>query len=178
MQQHNANPDSSSDAGREKTVGSLREALLAKLAHARTVLVDLERQASVEITAIEWQKGYVKALEEALDLEDVSLRRYPRRLTSIPTEIVRILPETGAPWPHEKGTIIDLSVGGCGLTTALELSVGEAIALFFKLPESGMPVTVEAWVRRAQRVGEEIAAEVEFKVGAEFKGAPRPLSRD
>lgn len=135
----------------------------------------MQQQGSVELTAVEWQKGYVKALEEVLDLEGISLRRYPRRHTAIPVEIERILPETGAPGPRGMGTIVDLSAGGCGLTTTMELSVSEAITLSFTLPESGMQVAVEASVRRVQRVAGEIAAEVEFRVGAEFQSAPRPL---
>lgn len=152
-------------------MSSLREAVLANLSHARTVLEDLERQGKVEITAIEWQKGYVKALEETLDLEGLSLRRYPRRPTAIPAEIARILQEQGASGQRGKGTIVDLSVGGCGLATVMELSAGEVIDISFRLPASSTPVALEGWVRRAQR------ANGEFRAGVEFKGSPKVLSR-
>lgn len=153
---------------------SLREAVLAKLVRARAVLEDLGRQGASGMDVLEWQKGYVKALEEILDLEGLSLRRYRRRPASIPAEIARISPETGAPGPRSAGTITDLSMGGCGLATALALSVGETVRVSFRLPQSPTPVTLEGAVRRAQRVGEETRAGVQFKalperVGREFQ---------
>lgn len=141
----------------------LRETVLAKLVRARAVLDDLRRRGGSGLDDMEWQKGYVKALEEILDLEGLSLRRFPRRPTSIPAEIARISPETGAPGPRSAGTITDLSMAGCGLATALALSVGETVTVSFKLPQSPTPVTLEGAVRRAQRVDEETRAGVEFK---------------
>lgn len=150
-------------------VTAVRQGVLTMLSHAWETLVTMRQRGGVELTAIEWQKGYVKALEEILDLEGVSLRRYPRRPTAIPAEIARILPETGAPGPRGDGTIVDLSVAGCGLATAMELSVNETIALSFRLPESSTPVTLDGWVRRAQLLNGK------FRVGVEFKSAPRVL---
>ena len=145
-------------------VTPLRRVVLDKLARARAVLEDLGRQGDEsEFTAVEWQKGYVKALEEILDLEGLSLRQHPRRPTAIPTEIARILLEEGAPGQRGKGTVMDVSLGGCRLATAMELSVGEIIELSFTLLELGTPVTLEGSVRRVQRVGEELTAGVEFK---------------
>lgn len=141
----------------------LRETVLAKLVRARAVLDDLRRRGGSGLDDMEWQKGYVKALEEILDLEGLSLRRFPRRPTSIPAEIARFSPETGAPGPRSAGTITDLSMAGCGLATALALSVGETVTVSFKLPQSPTPVTLEGAVRRAQRVDEETRAGVEFK---------------
>ncbi|MFQ5896861.1 MAG: hypothetical protein ACE5JN_01245 [Candidatus Methylomirabilia bacterium] len=42
----------------------------ARLAHARAILERLGRRVDSGPTAMEWQKGYVKALEEMGDLED------------------------------------------------------------------------------------------------------------
>ena len=146
---------------------SLRETVLAKLVRARAVLEDLRRRGGSGMDPVEWQKGYVKALEEILDLEGLSLRRYPRRPTSIPAEIARFSPETGAPGPRSAGTITDLSMAGCGLATALALSVGETVTVSFKLPQSSTPATLEGAVRRAQRVDEETRAGVGFKALSE-----------
>jgi len=130
----------------------------------------MERQGGVDVTAGEWQKGYVKALEEVLDLEGLSLRRHPRRPTSIPAEIVRILP-ADVPRQSGTGTIVDLSVVGCGLATAMELSASDLIELSFRLPARGTPVSLEGCVRRAHQVNGQ------FRVGVEFKGALRERPR-
>ncbi|MBI4608122.1 MAG: PilZ domain-containing protein [Candidatus Rokubacteria bacterium] len=144
----------------------LREAVLAKLVRARTGLDELRRYGDPDMGAMEWQKGYIKALEEALDLEGLTLRRYPRRPTSIPVEIGRGSGEAG------KGTIMDVSAGGCALATPLALSVGELVRLVFTLPEPPTPFALEGWVRRAQRTGEEVGAGVEFAaVPAEMREA-------
>lgn len=148
-------------------MSAVREAMLAKLARAREILTDLERQPGVEFTAIERQKRYVKALEEVFDLESVSLRRYLRRPTSIPAEIARIPLEPEAAGQRGKGTIVDLSLGGRGLVTGMELSVGESIELAFTLPESGTPVRVKGELRHAKRL------DGEFRVGVAFKVRPR-----
>jgi len=124
---------------------------------------NLRRRDDPESTAMEWQKGYVKALEEVLDLEGLSLRRHQRRPTAIPTEIAQIFPETAGPGRRGKGTITDLSISGCGIATAMTLSAGDIIQLSFKLPETGTPVTLEGLIRRAQRVGGDVRAGVEFK---------------
>lgn len=150
--------------GDREPVTPLRGVVLAKLAQARAALAELERDRELDSTAVQWQKGYVKALEEVLSLEGLSLRRHPRRPTAIPTEVARILPETGAPGPRAKGAIRDLSLGGCRLTPGMELSVGELIDLSFRLPKPGTPVVVEGWVRRADRI------EGELSVGVEFQG--------
>lgn len=112
---------------------------------------------------MEWQKGYMKALEEVLDLEGLSLRRHQRRPTAVPAEIAQIFPETAGPGRRGEGTITDLSISGCALATAMTLSAGDIIQLSFKLPETGTPVTLEGLIRRAPRVGEEVRAGVEFK---------------
>ena len=143
---------------------SLRETVLAKLVRARAVLETLQYQSDAPESAIEWQKGYVKAFEEILDVEALTLRRYPRRLTIIPTEIARMLPESSALGQQDAGTITDLSLEGCGLTTAMALAWGERVEIAFTLPERGTPVMLEGWVRRAQKRGEE------SRVGVEFTG--------
>lgn len=137
-------------------MASLREAVLAKLTRARAGLEALGRQGESALTALEWQKGYVKALEEILDLEGLSLRRSPRRPTAIPAEIARVLPNTGVPGPRGTGTILDLSLGGCSLATTLALSGGELIVLSFRLPEPSTPVMLAGWVRRAQRTAHDL----------------------
>ncbi|MFQ5899708.1 MAG: PilZ domain-containing protein [Candidatus Methylomirabilia bacterium] len=108
-------------------------------------------------TTMEWQKGYVRALEDVLDLEGLSLRRHPRADTNIPTQIARMGPKRGA-----SGQIVDLSVGGCRLVTAMELSEGDIVELSFKLPERSTIVTLEGVVRRALRIDEGCRAGVEF----------------
>lgn len=47
---------------------SLREAVQTKLVDERAILEGLARRVYSGPTAIEWQKGYVKALEEMCDL--------------------------------------------------------------------------------------------------------------
>jgi len=146
-------------------VSALREAVLAKLVRARAALDELRRRGGADMGSTEWetewQKGYIKALEEILDFDGVTLRRFPRRPTSIPAELARGL-AAGA-GERAGGTITDLSLGGCALATALGLSVGEAIEVSFTLPGRAAPVTVEGTVRRAQRLGDDVRAGVEFK---------------
>ncbi len=144
---------------------SLRGPVLAKLKQARSVLGELLRGDDWESSAIEWQKGYVKALEEVLDLEGLSLRRFPRRLTVIPAVVVR--PDKGG--QSGEGTIVDLSAGGCRMATPLELSGGEIVQMSFSLPRATEPLELEAWVRRAQWV------EQEMRVGLEFKDLPKDV---
>lgn len=151
-------------------MSALRETVLAKLARARATLDELRRQGNPDMSSMEWQKGYVKALEEALDLDGLTLRRFPRRPTSIPAELARGL-AAGA-GERARGSITDLSIGGCALATALGLSVGEAIQVSFTLPGCAAPVTVEGTVRRAQRVGEGVRA------GMEFKSLPTDVSEE
>jgi len=140
---------------------SLREVLLAKLAQTRASLEYLGRQGESAFTALEWQKGYAKALEEVLDLDGLSLRRFPRRPTAIPATIARF--HRGAPAAERgEGTIVDLSTGGCGLATALEIAAGERIEISFRLPGRNAGVSLEGVARRAARVGEVVRAGVEF----------------
>ncbi|MFQ5960908.1 MAG: PilZ domain-containing protein [Candidatus Methylomirabilales bacterium] len=139
---------------------ALRAAVRAKLVHARAVLEQLRRQVESP-TAIEWQKGYVKALEDVLDLDGVSLRRHPRWETDTPVQIARMVPQQGS-----SGQLVDLSVGGCRLVTAMDLSAGDIIQLSFKPPERSMIVTLEGAVHRVLRVDDE------YRAGVEFVGLP------
>jgi hypothetical protein len=143
-------------------VTSLREIVLGKLVQGRAVLEELLRGDDWESSAIEWQKGYVKALEEVLDLEGLSLRRFPRRLTVIPARVVR--PDKGG--QIGDGTIVDLSAGGCRLATTMDITKGEVVEVTFTLPRGEAPLRLEGWVRRAQWV------EQELRVGLEFKDPP------
>lgn len=166
---------------------SLKETLLARLAQARAVLENMKPQKEVATDVIDWQKGYVKALEEVLDdLEGVPQRRYPRRATDIPTEIVRPRLERGAPGPSGQGMIMDLSLGGCRLyTTAMELSEGEIIELTIRLPGNSTTITLQGSVRRISRYNRALGAGVEFinlseDVAAELQAllAPPPPAED
>lgn len=141
---------------------SLREVLLAKLGHARAVLDDLGRQGESGFSAMEWQKGYVKALQEVLDLDGLSLRRFPRRSTAIPAAIARFHPGGGPSGARGDATIVDLSMGGCGLATAIELASGDGVEISFRVPGRNVSVTVEGVARRTSRVGEVVRAGVEF----------------
>ncbi|MFQ5896839.1 MAG: PilZ domain-containing protein [Candidatus Methylomirabilia bacterium] len=144
---------------------ALRQAVRAKLVHARAVLENLDRQGEPGPTTLAWQKGYVRALEAVLDLEGFSLRRHPRWETDIPAQIARMGPKKGA-----AGQIVDLSVGGCRLVTAMQLSAGDVVELSFKLPERSMIATLQGVVRRALRVDEE------YRVGLEFVGTPEDIA--
>lgn len=143
----------------------LRESVLAKLKTARSALDDLFRQDDAESSAIEWQKGYAKALEEVLDLEGLSLRRSPRRATALRATVVRAdkehLGERG------EGTILDLSEGGCRLATAIEPGAGEVLELTFRLSAADPPMKLQGWVRRVQPADGELRVGVEFKDVAE-----------
>lgn len=147
----------------------LRDVLVAKLAHARAVLENLVREGESGSTALEWQKGYAKALEEVLGLEGLSQRRHPRRETAIPSEITRIPPSEGVPEQSGPATIVNLSAGGCYLSTAMEFSPGESVALTFSLPAGSTVVAVQGWVRRVDRRAEQLWA------GVEFGGIPEGL---
>lgn len=146
-------------------VASLREAVLAKLVDARAVLEKLGPQVEAGSSARDWHRGYVKALEEVLDLQGLTLRRYPRWQTDIRTKIARMVPKKGA-----YGQIADLSVGGCRLITPMELSVGAVIGLAFRLPERSTIVTLHGLVCRTQRVDEE------YMVAVEFIGLPESIA--
>jgi len=143
-------------------MSSLREILLAKLARSRAVLEDLGRQGESGFSAMEWQKGYVKALQEVLDLDGLSLRRFPRQSTAIPAAVARLRPGDGSSGARSDATIVDLSLGGCGLATAMELETGDGAEISFRLPGRNVSVTVGGVVRRAARVGEVVRAGVEF----------------
>ncbi|MFQ5520649.1 MAG: PilZ domain-containing protein [Candidatus Methylomirabilia bacterium] len=132
---------------------SLREVVLAKLVQARAAL---EKPAQLE-AAREWQKGYVRALEEVLDLQGLTLRRYPRWQADTPTNIARLVPKQRA-----SGQIVDLSVGGCRLVAPIELSAGAIIKLSFNHPERSTIVSLHGLVARTERVSEEHIAGVEF----------------
>jgi hypothetical protein len=138
---------------------SLREPILVKLKQARAVLSDLQRHDDGESTAVEWQKGYVKALEEILDLQGLSLRRFPRRHTLIEAS-ARTEKQRDAQW-HDV-TIVDLSEGGCRLATPARLSVGESIQIAFTLPGVKGELKLDGEVRNVLPVDDEFRAGVQF----------------
>jgi hypothetical protein len=142
---------------------SLREPILAKLKQARAVLSDLLRHDDGESTAVEWQKGYVKALEEVLDLQGLSLRRFPRRHTLIEAS-ARSEKQGDAQW--DDVTIVDLSEGGCRLATPRRLSIGEAVQIAFTLPGVKKDLKLDGRVRNVMPVDDE------FRAGVEFADAP------
>lgn len=134
----------------------------AKLVHARAVLENWGRHVESESTPMEWHKGYAKALEEVLDLDGCSLRRYPRWEANISAEISRMV---RSPFSQQKGAhgqIADLSVRGCRLVTPMDLSVGAVIGLSFRLPEKSTTVTLHGLICRIQRVDKGYMAAVEF----------------
>lgn len=139
-----------------------REILLAKLKRARATQADIERQPRANIAAVAWQRGYAKAVEEMLDVRGISLRRHPRHPTSVTADVRRLAedPMTGTQWG--KGTITDLSRGGCGLATWLLLSPGDWVEVSFTLSERRTPLRREGRVRRAQQMGDKVLAGVEF----------------
>jgi len=138
---------------------SLREPILLKLKQARAVLNDLLRHDDGESTAVEWQKGYVKALEEILDLQGLSLRRFPRRHTLIEAS-ARSEKQIDGQW--DDVTIVDLSEGGCRLATPVKLAVGEVIQIAFTLPGLRTDLKLDGKVRNVVAVDDEIRAGVEF----------------
>lgn len=148
---------------RQKPIASAREAVLATLKNARATLAEMEQQAGVDRAALEWHRGYVKAVEEMLDLEAISLRRHRRRSVFIAADVRAVPADTGHVGPWAKGTIIYLSRGDTDLVTKLDLSIGARIELAFTLPGGGMPVRRDGWVRRVQRAGGEIRVGVEFE---------------
>lgn len=139
----------------------LREAVLAKLRRGRHVLEELLRGEDWESDAIEWQKGYLKALEEVLELEGLSLRRAPRRTTFIPAGVVCLDGDRGG--ERGVGNILDLSAGGCRLGSRLALREGELLQISFALPNAVSSLVLEGYVRRAQEVDGESRIGVEFK---------------
>lgn len=138
----------------EETPNTLREAVLAKLGPAKAALDVMLRQGVSEITGIEWQKGYVKALEEILDVDRVTLRRHTRHHTAISAQVVH--PQYGA------ATIADISLGGCGLITALPLTMGDMVELSCTFPNQTTPVTLAGRLVRVERHGNQSWAGVEF----------------
>ena len=138
---------------------SLREPILAKLKQARAVLADLLGHDDGESTAVEWQKGYVKALEEILDLQGLSLRLFPRRHTLIEAS-ARSEKQTDDRWNDV--TIVDLSEGGCRFATPVRLTVGESVQLAFTLPGVKGDLKLDGRIRNVQGVDDEFRAGVEF----------------
>jgi len=148
-------------------VSGLRKAILGKLTRARATIETLRQQGGT-LTALEWEKGYAKALEEVLDFDSLNLRRHPRRPTSIPTGIVRIEEEH----PHGRtldGTVLDLSVGGARVATPMGLREGDLIELAFRLPGNGGIVALRGAVLRVEHGAETLA------VGVEFRGVPEGI---
>lgn len=138
---------------------SLREPILVKLKQARAVLNDLLRHDDGESTAVEWQKGYVKALEEILDLQGLSLRRFPRRNTLIEAS-ARSEKQADGRW--DDVTIVDLSEGGCRIATPVKLGIGETVQIAFTLPGLKVDLKVDGRIRNVQPVDDEFRAGVEF----------------
>lgn len=130
-----------------------REAALAKLAAARRTLRDLRDRE-----AIEWQRGYIKAFEEMLAVEGLSVRRSLRRGTDIPVEIA---PRSAA--QRGNGTITELGATGCRLTTPLALTDGDLLELSLRLHGLVVPITFDAVVLRATRAGEHTTGALEFR---------------
>lgn len=144
-------------------MGALRQAVLEKLARARATVDKLHGEGQgVELTAIEWEKGYIRALEEVLALEGVSLRRHPRRVTSLPAWITRTHGGPGRPQTGQ-GTILDLSVGGCRLATRVELSVGDTLEISFRLPGDDKVLAPRGRVLRLELLTDTPSAGVEFQ---------------
>lgn len=145
-------------------MSALRQAIMEKLARARVTVDKLHQEGGgVELTALEWEKGYAKALEEVLALEGISLRRHPRRLTSIPAGIIRVGRGPGDLGERGEGTILDLSAGGCRLATRMDLSVGDRIELSLRLPGSDSGIWASGQVLRLELRPEVPHAGVEFK---------------
>ena len=107
-------------------------------------------------------EGVLKALEEIIELQGITLRQHPPRQVFISVDIARILSETGVPGQSGKGTLTSFSLGGCGLTTSMALAVGDIIQFSFTIPEGNGPVTLTACVRRTQRGDDGILAGAEF----------------
>ena len=139
-----------------------REILLAMLKRARVAVADIERQVGTNIAAVAWQRGYAKAVEEMLDVHGISVRRHPRHPTSITTDVRRLNGRPGTSEQLGRGTITDLSRGGCGLATWVSLSVDDRVEVAFTLPERRVPLRREGRVCRAQQAGDKTRAGVEF----------------
>jgi len=154
-----------------KPIASAREALLATLKNAPATLAEMEQQAGVDRAALQWHRGYVKAVEEMLDLEAISLRRHRRRSVFIAAD-VRAIPEDAVPAAWGRGTVISLSRSGAELVTRVALSVGARIELAFILPGGATPVRHDGWVRRLRRAGEETRVGIEFGEELPTSGEP------
>lgn len=142
-------------------MSGLRKAVLDKLTRARVTIETLRQQGGT-LTALEWEKGYARALEEVLDFEGLNLRRHPRRRTSIPSRIVRIA-EKRPPERTQEGTVLDLSVGGARVTTPMGLGEGDLIDLAFRLPGNGGTVALRGQVLRVEHGAETVTVGVEFR---------------
>ena len=140
------------------------------LNRARVAVADLERQPRANNAAVAWQRGYAKAVKAMMDVGGISLRRHPRQPTSITTAVRRFDGGSTGASQSGKGTITDLSRGGCGLATWLSLSVDDWVEVSFTLPEREMPFRREGRIRRAQQMGDKVRAGVEF--GEEFPDRP------
>lgn len=149
----------------------LREAVLEKLAHSLATLERLHLQGEVSLAALEWEKGYTKALGDVLALPGLTIRRHPRRMTSIPTAILRGRANGGIPGQSGDGTILDLSVGGCRLATRITLAVGEVIVLSFQLPGNGRRITLKGRLLRVKQADEI------FEAGIQFHWVPADLRK-
>jgi hypothetical protein len=140
-----------------------RAILLAMLKRARAAVTDIERQVGSNLAAVGWQRGYAKAVEEMLDVSGISVRRYPRQPTSLTADVRRL---NGTPGTREqvgRGTITDLSRGGCGLATRVPLAADDRVEVTFTLPERRVPLARHGRVRRAQQAGDKTRAGVEFE---------------
>lgn len=144
----------------EEVLLALRQAVLRKLAEARATIEELQKHGEVELTALEWEKGYARALEEVLGLEGLSLRRFPRRVTSIAARIVRSRQREEGPREAGEGTILGLSEGGCRLATRMGLAVGEIVEISFPLPRM---ISLKGCVLRIEETGDVPHLGVEFQ---------------
>lgn len=152
----------------QETLNAVRHAILEWLAVSRANVDKLHRQGGT-IADLKWQQGFQAALKGLLELEGVDIRRNPRRSTALPSEIVLRREAPGAPGRTGEGTIMDLSVGGCRVTTPLELAVGEITELSFRVPSSDKIITVKATVRGVERTHET------RHVGNEFQDVPEDI---
>ncbi len=142
---------------------ALRKAIFDRLTHTRATVAKLCQEGDVSLTALEWEKGYARALEDILGLPGVTIRRYPRRATSIQMRIVRDHRAGSILGLSVEGTILDLSAGGCRIATPFKLPVGEVIALSFRLPETDRKIALKGRVVRSELVDETPQAGIEFR---------------
>lgn len=149
-------------------MNTVRHAILEWLATSLANVDKLHRQGGT-IADLKWQQGFQAALKGLLELEGVDIRGNPRRPTALPSDIVRTREAPDAPGRTGEGTIMDLSVGGCRLSTPLELAVGEVTELSFRLPSTDKVITLRASVRTVERAFETL------QVGNEFQGMPEDI---